>query len=176
MPHGEAFAEAKASALRALAMDSESADAQMALGTVLFASEWDWVAAERSLRRALQINPTHTEALLAYGGLMEALGRLEEGLRFPLCRPEALRTLWTDAGFGAVTVEPIDVPTVFTDFDDYWLPFLCGQGPAPGYVASLSEERRLDLRDLLSDRLPANADGRIALTARAWAVRGTVAG
>ena len=91
MPHGEAFAEAKASALRALAMDSESADAQMALGTVLFASEWDWVAAERSLRRALQINPTHTEALLAYGGLMEALGRLEEGLRLSSRRSRATR-------------------------------------------------------------------------------------
>jgi tetratricopeptide (TPR) repeat protein len=82
VPFAEAFAEAKASALRALAMDSECADAQMALGTVLFASEWDWAAAERSLRRALDINPSHTEALLAYGGLMEALGRLEEGLRF----------------------------------------------------------------------------------------------
>ena len=82
VPYDEAFAEAKSSALRALAMDSECADAQMALGTVLFASEWDWAAAERSLRRALHINPSHTEALLAYGGLMEALGRLDEGLRF----------------------------------------------------------------------------------------------
>ena len=82
VPYDEAFAEARASALRALAMDSECADAQMALGTVLFAGEWDWTAAERSLRRALETNPAHTEALLAYGGLMEALGRLEEGLRF----------------------------------------------------------------------------------------------
>lgn len=80
--YGEAFAEAKSAALRALAMDSECADAQMALGTVLFAGEWDWAAAERSLRRALEINPSHTEALLAYGGLLEALGRLDEGLRF----------------------------------------------------------------------------------------------
>ena len=70
------------SALRALAMDSECADAQMALGIVLFVGEWDWAAAERSLRRALEINPSHTEALLAYGSLMEALGRPEEGLRF----------------------------------------------------------------------------------------------
>ena len=82
VPHAEAFTDAKASALRALAMDSDCADAQMALGTVLFAGEWDWTAAERSLRRALDINPSHTEALLAYGGLMEALGRLEEGLAF----------------------------------------------------------------------------------------------
>jgi DNA-binding winged helix-turn-helix (wHTH) protein len=64
VPHQEAFTEAKASALRALAMDSASADAQVALGTVLFLSEWDWTAAERSLHRALEINPDHTEALL----------------------------------------------------------------------------------------------------------------
>jgi DNA-binding winged helix-turn-helix (wHTH) protein/tetratricopeptide (TPR) repeat protein len=80
-PFEEAFAEAKASALRALAMDSECADAQMALGRVLV-SQWDWAAAQRSLRRALDINPSHTEALLAYGSLVEALGRPEEGLRF----------------------------------------------------------------------------------------------
>src|SRR4029077_3165163 len=82
VPHQEAFAEAKGSALRALAMDSDCADAQVALGTVLFLSEWDWRAAERSLRRALDINPDHSEALLHYGSLMEALGKLEEGLRF----------------------------------------------------------------------------------------------
>jgi DNA-binding winged helix-turn-helix (wHTH) protein len=87
VPHQEAFAEAKASALRALAMDSASADAQVALGTVLFLSEWDWTAAERSLQRALEINPDHTEALLQYGALQEALGRLEDGLR---CKQQAL--------------------------------------------------------------------------------------
>ncbi len=87
VPYQEAFTEAKASALRALAMDSASADAQVALGTVLFLSEWDWTAAERSLRRALEINPDHTEALLQYGSLQEALGRLDDGLR---CKQQAL--------------------------------------------------------------------------------------
>ena len=87
VPHQEAFTEAKASALRALAMDSASADAQVALGTVLFLSEWDWPAAERSLQRAFEINPDHTEALLQYGSLQEALGRLDHGLR---CKQQAL--------------------------------------------------------------------------------------
>ena len=87
VPHQEAFTEAKASALRALAMDSASADAQVALGTVLFLSEWDWTAAVRSLHRALEINPDHTEALLQYGSLQEALGRLDDGLR---CKQQAL--------------------------------------------------------------------------------------
>src|SRR6185437_3236670 len=62
-------------------------DAQVALGTVLFLSEWDWTAAERSLQRALEINPDHTEALLQYGSLQEALCRLEDGLR---CKQQAL--------------------------------------------------------------------------------------
>src|SRR5215470_3684249 len=61
--------------------------ARVALGTVLFLSEWDWAAAERSLRRALEINPDHTEALLQYGSLQEALGRLDDGLR---CKQQAL--------------------------------------------------------------------------------------
>jgi DNA-binding winged helix-turn-helix (wHTH) protein/uncharacterized protein HemY len=87
VPYQEAFTEAKAYALRALAMDSASADAQVALGTVLFLSEWDWKAAERSLQRALEINPDHTEALLQYGALQEALGRFDEGLR---CKQQAL--------------------------------------------------------------------------------------
>jgi DNA-binding winged helix-turn-helix (wHTH) protein/Tfp pilus assembly protein PilF len=82
VPHQEAFAQAKASALRALAMDHASADAQVSLGTVLFLSEWDWTAADRSLRRALDIDSDHTEALLQYGSLQEALGRLDDGLRF----------------------------------------------------------------------------------------------
>jgi DNA-binding winged helix-turn-helix (wHTH) protein len=80
-PHREAYAEAKVSALRALALDPTSADAQVALGTVLFLSEWAWAAAERCFQRALDGNPTHTEGLVQYGSLMEALGRLDESLR-----------------------------------------------------------------------------------------------
>jgi serine/threonine protein kinase len=48
VPFVEAFGEAKAAALRALALDHESADAQVALGQVMFFAEWDWIAAERS--------------------------------------------------------------------------------------------------------------------------------
>jgi len=79
-PVEESYHEAKAAALRALAMDDECADAQVALGKVLLLSEWDWTGAERSFARALAINPNDTEAYLHYGTLMEALGRLQEGL------------------------------------------------------------------------------------------------
>lgn len=89
VPHQQAYAEAKTSALRALALDSTCADAQLALGAVLFLSEWDWTGAEYSLRRALEISPNHTEALLHFGSLMEALGQLERGLQF---KQQALAT------------------------------------------------------------------------------------
>jgi tetratricopeptide (TPR) repeat protein len=81
VPHSEAYERAKASALAALALDSSSADAQTALGTVLFLSEWNWMGAEKSLQRALDLNPNHTEAQLAYGRLLDAVGRHNEALR-----------------------------------------------------------------------------------------------
>jgi SAM-dependent methyltransferase len=96
---------------------------------------------------------------------------LDEG-RFPLCRPERLHELWQAVGLVDVTVEPLEVPTVFADFDDFWNPFLGGPGPAGGYVESRTDDQRAALRELLRDRLPAEPDGSIALTARAWAVRG----
>jgi SAM-dependent methyltransferase len=99
---------------------------------------------------------------------------LDEGMRFPICRPGPLADLLAAAGLEAVTTTAIDVPTVFADFDDYWSPFLGGQGPAPGYCASLPERQRIALRDRLRAALPVDASGRIALTARAFAVRGEV--
>jgi hypothetical protein len=97
---------------------------------------------------------------------------LDEGRRFPICQPEALRATWVSAGLTAVTVEPVEIPTEFADFDDYWTPFLGGQGAAPAYLMAQPEDRRDAIRTLLRERLPVEPDGRIRLTARAWAVRG----
>jgi DNA-binding winged helix-turn-helix (wHTH) protein len=79
-PPSQAYADARASALRALAMEAANADAQVALGTVLFLCDWNWSGAQRSLDRALELNPDHTEGWLLYGRLLEALGHLPEGL------------------------------------------------------------------------------------------------
>ena len=100
----------------------------------------------------------------------------DEGPRFPLCRPAPLRQLWENAGLHDPTVTAIEVPTVFAGFDDYWTPFLGGQGPAPAYVMSLPEDDRAALRELLRARLPARPDGSIPLTAKAWAVWGRIEG
>jgi SAM-dependent methyltransferase len=101
-----------------------------------------------------------------------AAADLDEGRRFPICRPQPLAALFAEAGLQAVEVRPIEVAADFRDFDDYWSPFLLGQGPAPGYVVSLDGGRRAALRERLRGRLPVAADGTIRLTARAWAVRG----
>ncbi|WP_284617900.1 class I SAM-dependent methyltransferase [Aquabacterium humicola] len=100
-----------------------------------------------------------------------AAAGLHEGVRFPLCRPAALQSAFEDAGLGSVAVAPLALQARFDDFDDYWQPFLGGQGPAPAYVASLSDEQRSVLRDTLRSTL--SPDGRgFTLDARAWAVRG----
>ena len=101
-----------------------------------------------------------------------AARELDEGRRFPICKPGPLAELFRRSGVGEVETRAVDVPTVFRDFDDYWTPFLGGQAPAPGYCMSLSEERRATLRELIRAALPRAADGGISLVARAWAVRG----
>lgn len=103
-----------------------------------------------------------------------AARELDEGNRFPLCRRDALTELFRSGGLGDVRCEPIEIPTVFANFDDYWRPILGGTGPAPSYVASLDADRRAILAQKLERTLQRGIDGAITLTARAWAVRGTV--
>lgn len=99
--------------------------------------------------------------------------RCDEGVRFPICRQDALTTLFRDARLGDVRCEPLEVATVFSDFGDFWRPLLGGTGPAPSYVASLDSERQALLARTLEEMLRREPDGTIALGARAWAVRGT---
>lgn len=97
---------------------------------------------------------------------------LDEGNRFPACNPEGLTTLFAQAGLRDVITRPIDVPTRFQNFDDYWSPFLGGQGAAPTYAVSLSSAHREAVRERIRAALPAAADGSINLVARAWAIKG----
>ncbi|HEY0735047.1 MAG TPA: methyltransferase domain-containing protein [Herpetosiphonaceae bacterium] len=99
---------------------------------------------------------------------------LDQAERFPICQPQALATLWQELGLTAVSVQAIDIPTVFHDFADYWTPFLGKQGAAPTFLASVDAETQQQIRALLEALLKPAADGTIALTARAWAVQGTI--
>ncbi len=97
----------------------------------------------------------------------------DEGKQFPICKPEPLAELFRTAGLHAVEACALDTPTVFADFDDYWSPFLAGQGPAGAQCVSLREDDRERLRKHLENALVIRSDGTIPLIARAWAVRGT---
>ena len=134
-------------------------------GGTVAAYLWDYAGRMELMRHfwdaAVELNPAAAE--------------LDEGRRFPLCQPAPLEALFVQAGLRAVEVRPLDVATPFRDFDDYWTPFLGGQGPAPGYAMSLNEADRSRLRERIRAALPRRPDGTIALSARAWAVRGLAA-
>jgi SAM-dependent methyltransferase len=105
--------------------------------------------------------------------IVPACAELDEGRRFPICHPEALASLFRDAGAAAVEIRAIDVPTHFRDFHDLWQPFLGGQGPAPTYLATLPVDQQIAIRDQLRSIVPTEPNGSIHLIARAWAVSGT---
>jgi len=96
---------------------------------------------------------------------------LHEGTRFPNANAEGLKRLFENAEFPNTTVESLEIETNFKNFDDYWKPFLGGQGPAPTYVLSLSESDRNRLRDSLHNNLPIQDDGSIPMIARVWAAK-----
>lgn len=134
-------------------------------GGTIAAYVWDYSAKMELMRyfwdAAVELNP-------------EA-AKLDEGVRFPLCRPQALTDLFVGAGLREAEVTAIDITTSFAGFEDYWRPFLGGQGPAPGYAMALEDAERARLARRIRERLPIQADGSISLTARAWAVRAAVA-
>ena len=127
---------------------------------------WDYAGGMQMLRYFWQ----------AAAALDPAAAALDEGRLFPTARPQTLERLFQAAALRDVQVRPIIVPTEFRDFDDFWTPFLGGQGPAPSYCAALSEDRQAALRERLRAMLPSALDGSIPLFARAWAVRGQKAG
>ena len=150
----------------------------------------DQARAMTEMRRAVRPGGTVALYVWDYAGEMQLMRRfwdaavaldssaaaLDEGVRFPVCRPEPLEALFKAAELESVESRAIDVPTAFRDFDDYWTPFLGGQGPAGAYCMSLREEQRAGLRERLRVTLPVEHDGSIRLVARAWAARGTVGG
>jgi SAM-dependent methyltransferase len=113
-----------------------------------------------------------------YWDAADVLGLLapgqDQGERFPICHPEALAAAFAEAGLLQVEGTTIEIEMRFADFDDYWQPFLGGQGPAPSHAVRLADDDRARLRELLRTRLPAQSDGSTVLHARALAVRGRV--
>ena len=128
-------------------------------GAVVAAYVWDYADGMQMMRHfwhaATEVDP--------------AAGALDEGRRFPICHAPALAEAWMAAGLRRVSTTKIEIPTVFAGFDDFWRPFLGGQGPAPAYLATRTADQRETIREALRKRLGPDT---IAMTAAAWAVRG----
>ena len=62
----EAYPKAEAAARKALELDDSLADAHACLGYIATLYAWDWVLAERELRRAVEANPSYANAHLYY--------------------------------------------------------------------------------------------------------------
>jgi len=94
--------------------------------------------------------------------------------RMPLCRRGELAALFGQEGLKNVEETSLTVALRFASFDDYWAPFLLGQGPAGAYVAKLPRDRQIALGERLRKRLLGSTpDHPIEMQARAWAAKGT---
>ncbi|HKB00687.1 MAG TPA: methyltransferase domain-containing protein, partial [Gemmataceae bacterium] len=179
------FEEGDAQRLR---FANASFDKALALLVVNFIP--DRAAAVREMARVTRPGGVVAAAVWDYGEGMEMLrvfwdeavaldpaAARKDERHMPVCRAGELAELWKAQGLVEVREEPITISLIFQSFDDYWSPFLEGQGPAGAYVASLAEAPRRELEKRLRRRLLGDGPDRaITLNGRAWAARGLVPG
>jgi SAM-dependent methyltransferase len=174
----------------ATAIDHADASFDAALSMLVLNFVPEPARAIREMIRVTRPGGTVAAAVWDYSGGMEMLCAFwDEALtldpaasrpdehRLPLCRDGELPRAFVDAGLTGVERQTLTIELPFTSFDDYWMPFLGGQGPAGLYVRSLDHEMRERLAARLHARLLRGAnDGAFSLHARAWAAKGVVAG
>jgi adenylate cyclase len=76
----EVMPKAKEAALRALAIDNALGEAHTSLAYIAFFYDWDWPAAERGFKRALELNPNNADTHHWYSHFLMGQGRIEESL------------------------------------------------------------------------------------------------
>jgi ubiquinone/menaquinone biosynthesis C-methylase UbiE len=159
----------------------ESFDAVLSQLVLNFVSDADAAVAE--MRRVVVAGGTVASCTWDYAGGMRMLHTFwetaveldptaptEHAMRYSSA--EELAALWERRGLESVETAPLEVEVGYRDFDDLWSGFMLGVGPAGGYCASLDPERRETLRRGYFRRL-GSPEGAFALSARAFAVRGT---
>jgi TolB-like protein/Tfp pilus assembly protein PilF len=79
-PYSEVLPFARRAAETALSLDPSLAEAHNASGYISAVFEWNWAAAEKDYRRAIELNPDYGTAHQWYGEMLAQLGRWEEAL------------------------------------------------------------------------------------------------
>ena len=121
-------------------------------------------------RRSLYRRPCWDEVIA-----LDATAEPRDEAHMSPCKKRELATLWKKEGLENVREAELTATLSFACFDDYWQPFLLGQGPVGAYVASLSNDARSALEERLRHRLvQGQAHQRIEMQARSWTVKGTV--
>jgi TolB-like protein/DNA-binding winged helix-turn-helix (wHTH) protein/Tfp pilus assembly protein PilF len=77
---GPAYLQAKSSAMKALELDNQSAEAQTSLAYATLLYDWDWAGAEAGFRRAITLNPNYASAHHFYSILLMTAGRQAEAI------------------------------------------------------------------------------------------------
>src|SRR6516164_4287140 len=80
LPIKEGYEKARTAAEKALALDSNLAEANSVFGWIKATYDWDWAAADAYYQRALALEPGNATVVRAAGGLAATLGRLDEAL------------------------------------------------------------------------------------------------
>jgi SAM-dependent methyltransferase len=90
-------------------------------------------------------------------------------------RRDAMQALWKDAGLELIETQVIQIPVMYSDFDDFWGANTVPVGPQGKAIQEMSPTVRAQLRARLREQLPVGPDGRIAYESFANAVKGRVA-
>ena len=76
----EVFPKARAAAEKSLEFDDGLAEAHASLAYIRAYYEWDWTAAEREFRRALELRPSYADGHFSYSRFLAAAGRMDEAV------------------------------------------------------------------------------------------------
>lgn len=79
-PPQQAYAKAEEAALTALRLDDTLPEAHITLANIRYNFTWDWIAAEREFKRALQLNPNRGLTHMWYADMLMKTGRFDEAL------------------------------------------------------------------------------------------------
>jgi TolB-like protein/Tfp pilus assembly protein PilF len=80
IPPREAAPKAKDAARKALALDDTLTDAHLSLAMIAHWYDWDWAAAERQYKRAIELNPNDPRPYGYYSWFLAPLARYEEAI------------------------------------------------------------------------------------------------
>jgi TolB-like protein/DNA-binding winged helix-turn-helix (wHTH) protein/Tfp pilus assembly protein PilF len=80
LPPGEAFAQARQAATRAVELDQNLAEAYVSLALVQYCYDWDWVNYEKNYQRARELNSSYAKNYYVHSQYLAATRRFDEAI------------------------------------------------------------------------------------------------